>query len=180
MKSPQPWLRYVLIGVGVIVALLIALGVIGAFVDVAEPPAPTPAASGGASAPIVVREAGYYPPILNLELDAGDRREGTIFDDAGRAVLQLGDDAAAGRGYFARKVDAVNFTILGGALEGSSDRRIAHFTIPTAALRELRKSGASPRGALDAATEAGTWLLENDGAVDQFCLARSPFCEKLG
>lgn len=125
----------------------------------------------------VLRDTGWYPPILNQEIDFGKARSGSVITETGNEVLALGKRMSAGYQPVAGAVDAINFVVLGGEDKpGGAGRKIVHFTIKAEKLRQLAKSGATGKQVLDASTDVGSWSPSNDDVINEYCQADTPFC----
>lgn len=141
----------------------------------ATPPVQAPA--------VTVKQAGYYEPVLNLELDFGDARSPAILEQAGNQTLSIGRALISGKSMVSGKLDTINFVVLGGAGgDASVGRKIAHYTFPAQELRQLANMGVDGNTVLDSARDVGTWLPNNDDVVGPYCKARhsSAFCEAVG
>lgn len=139
--------------------------------------APAPAA---ASPVAKVRNAGYFEPIVNLELDFGDARSGAMLTQAGHEALLIGKAMISGKPPVSGEIDKINFTVLGKAKSDSAvERKIAHFSYPAQELRQLANIGLDGDAMLDAAQEVGTWTPSNDDVVNDYCTRRtsSAFCD---
>ncbi|WP_132742371.1 hypothetical protein [Sphingomonas sp. PP-F2F-A104-K0414] len=132
---------------------------------------------------MTVKQAGYYEPVLNLELDFGDARSPAILEKAGNQTLSIGKALISGKSMVSGKLDTINFVVLGGTGgDASVGRKIAHYTFPAQELRQLANMGVDGNTVLDSARDVGTWLPNNDDVVGPYCKARhsSAFCEAVG
>jgi hypothetical protein len=134
-----------------------------------------------AAAPIAtIRQAGYYEPVLNLELDFGGARNGGVLAQAGQEVLQIGKSMIAGKPPVAGKIETINFVVLGKAGSDSTvGRKIAHFSYPAQELRQIAHMGGTGDSTLDAARDVGTWTPANADVLDEYCAGKpsSSFCD---
>ncbi len=134
-----------------------------------------------AAAPIAtIRQAGYYEPVLNLELDFGEARGGAVLSQAGREVLQIGKAMIAGKPPVAGKIETINFVVLGKPGSDSAvGRKIAHFSYPAQELRQIAHIGGNGDSTLDAARDVGTWAPANADVLNEYCSGKSSssFCD---
>lgn len=146
-------------------------------------PGSTPAEVASIDAPPAVRNSGYYPPTLNVEIDLGKgERSGQLISQAGAAVLGLGRNMIAGKPLVEGDVEAINFTVLGRAGQNSGvGRKIAHFTFSDQSLRQLTNAGADADTILDHAQELGTWSPAKNDVVREYCVPHpaAKICETL-
>lgn len=141
--------------------------------------APPVAAPSGAPRPSI-RNAGWYPPILNIDIDFGQARSGAVLEAAGDAVLSIGRQMNAGHPPVSGRIGAINFVVLGRAgADAAVGRKIVRFTIDADAVRQLAKSGASASQLLDAARDAGSWTPANDDVIDDYCRSATAFCQRV-
>lgn len=180
----------VAMGCGVAVLAVLGLGFIGTIMgDPYETAANETASNAGApiakalpeDQPIRItsRVVAEYPPILDVELDAGDVRSPEVIGSVGDAVLKIGRDSLDGQPLASGKIDAFNFTVLGGVgTDTAVGRKIVHFTISRGNLEKLVQANASGTTVLDRATDAGSWSPNNRDVIEPFCNPRpqSAFC----
>lgn len=127
-----------------------------------------------------IRDAGLYPPALNLELDFGSARSGLVIGAAGDEIAALGAKMISGPQPVTDSVSYINFTVLGGAgPDATVGRKIAFLSFNTDTMRALAREGANGGRFLNSAKEVNAWYPANADVVDDYCVADSPLCDKL-
>lgn len=142
-----------------------ALGVGGCTPEPGESPASIETAK--------VVNAGYYQPVLNLEIDLGatGKRNGRLLERASIETLKVGKEMIAGKGPVDGPIETINFVVLGPpAADG--DRKLAHFSIDSQALRQVANATDDPGVVLDEAREFGSWTPRNDDVISDYCSNR--------
>jgi hypothetical protein len=120
-----------------------------------------------------VTNAGYYQPVLNLEIDLGatGERSGRLLERASIETLKVGKEMIAGKAPVDGPIETINFTVLGPPSR-DGDRKIAHFSIDSQALRQVANATDDPGVVLGEAKEFGSWTPRNDDVISDYCSKR--------
>jgi len=120
---------------------------------------------------IVIRETGYYRPILNVDIDLGEgARDADVIERAGEATGRLAKMLTEQNA--ARPVSKVVATYLGPqSSDAAVGRKVLHLTFDAPTLRKGLAEGLDGVGLMGTADNGGHWTPTNDDIISDYCVA---------